>query len=209
MTSSTDEPRRNGRTGWAVLLIAALASAIAAPVFAIKGDLTSLLAIAIALVSGGTAWFATARLRPWSRTSAWALLVVVAIAFVSSMGMKSLWLSVYGESLNGCVVTKESSHTPRRSPTYFWNDLKCGSQQITYYPSSGHSTKPVGEKVDLVVDRTALGGYAEPDKVKPLFSALVGVAGVAGAVFAGLVLWWPARKPSKRPQKPQVDRGFL
>ncbi|MDX8053573.1 hypothetical protein SK571_29735 [Lentzea sp. BCCO 10_0798] len=209
MTSSADQPRRKGRNSWAALLAAALACAIAAPVLAMKGDLTSLIAITIALASGGTAWFATARLRPWSRTTAWAMLVVVAIAFVSSMGMKSLWLSVHGEPANGCVVTKESSHTPRRSPTYFWNELSCGSSQITYRPSPGHSAKKVGERIDLVVDPTGLAGYAEPDTIKPWVSALVGLATAAGVVHVGLVLWWPARRREKKAAKPEVDRGFL
>ncbi|MDX8030961.1 hypothetical protein SK803_12095 [Lentzea sp. BCCO 10_0856] len=174
-----------------------------------NGDLTSLLAIAVALACGAAAWFATKKLRPWSQSSAWALLVVIAIAFVSSFGMKSLWLSAFGEPENNCVVTKQSSHTPRRSPTYFWNDLSCGTRQITYRPSPGHTTKPVGERIDLVVDSKGIAGYAEPDTIKPMISALVGVAALAGFGFIASVLWWPPKKPKKRPDKPKLERGFL
>lgn len=194
---------------WTALLVAALGCAIAAPLLAMKGDLTSLVAIAIALVCGAAAWFATQRLRPWSRASVWALLVVVAIAFVSSLGIKSLWLSAFGEPASNCVVTEHSSHTPRRSPTYYWNELSCGSLQIRYRPSPGYSTKPVGERIDLVIDRTGLAGHAEPGTIKPLTSSLVGLAVLSSVVYVALVLWWPARKPKKRPDKPKVDRGFL
>jgi hypothetical protein len=209
VTSSDDQPRRTGQLRWVVLLTAAVGCAIAAPLLAMNGGLKSLIAIAIALLGGAIAWFATARLRPWSNRSAWALLVVVAIAFVSSIGMKSLWLSAYGTPANGCVVAKESSHTPRRSPTYYWNDLKCGSLQIRYHPSSGYSTKRVGERIDLVIDRTGFAGYAEPGTIKPLISSVTGLAALAGAVYVAMVVWWPARKPKKRPDKPKLERGFL
>jgi hypothetical protein len=191
------------------LLSAAVCCAIAAPLVAMKDGATLLLAGVIAVICGAAGWLATKRLRPWSSTSVSALFVVVAITFVSSFGVKSLWLSAFGEKANGCVVTEQSSHTPRRSPTYFWNDLSCGSLQITYRPSPGHSTKPVGERIDLVVDSKGIAGYAEPDTIKPMISALVGVAVLAGAGFIAFVRWWPPRKPKKRPDKPKVDRGFL
>lgn len=206
VTSSDDQP---GRTRWAVLLAAALGCAIAAPLLAMKGDLKSLLAIAIALVSGAAGWLATKRLRPWSTTSAWALLVVVAIAFVSALGMKSLWLSAFGEPVNDCLVTGRSAHTSSRSPTYYRNELTCGSVQLSYRPSPGYTSKPVGERIDLVIDRTGLAGYAEPGTIRPLISSLTGVAVLAGAAYFALVLRWPPRKPKKRPNKPKVDRGFL
>ncbi|MET9625893.1 hypothetical protein ABZX92_00390 [Lentzea sp. NPDC006480] len=209
MTAADDQPSRTGRVRWALLLTMALGCAIAAPLLAMKEDLTALLAIAVVLVCGATAWFATARLRPWSSTSAWATFGVVAIAFVSSVGMKSLWLSTYGEAANGCLVTKRSEHPSRRSPTTYSNELSCGSKQIHYRPSSDYSAKPVGERIDLVIDRTGLGVYAEPGTIKPTTSAVVGVAGLLGAGFVGAVLWWPVKKPKKRPDKPKMQRDFL
>jgi hypothetical protein len=209
VTSSDDQPRHTGRTRWAALLAAAIGGAIAAPLLAIKGDLTSLIAIAVTLVSGATAWFATKRLRPWSSTSAWALLVVVAIAFVSSLGMKSLWLSAYGEPTNGCLVTGRSEHTSRRAPTYYTNELNCGSLQLSYRPGPGYTSKPIGERIDLVIDRTGFAGYTEPGTIKPLISSLTGLAVLTGAAYFTLVLRWPPRKPKKQPGRPKLERGFL
>ncbi|MEU0882209.1 hypothetical protein ABZ345_26630 [Lentzea sp. NPDC005914] len=209
MTSADDQPRRTTRMRWAVSLAMALGCATAAPLLAMQEDLTALLAIAIALACGAAAWFATARLRPWSSTSAWALLVVVAIAFVSSVGMKSLWLSAYGETADGCLVTERSEHTSRRSPSTYTNELSCGSRQIHYRPSPGYTSKQVGERIDLVIDRTGLAGYAEPSTIKPMISAFVGVAGLAGLGFIAVVLWWPAKKPKKRPNRSKLRRGFL
>lgn len=207
MTSPEDRPKSRRR--WVTLLAAAVGGAIALPILAMKDDATSLLAMAIAVICGVAAWLATKRLRPWSRTSVAALFVAVATTFLSSFGMKSLWLSVYGEPANGCVVTERSSHTPRRSPTYFWNELSCGSRQITYRPSSGYTAKPVGERIDLVIDRTGFAGYAEPGTIKPAVSALAGVAGLTGLGLIAVVLWWPARQSEKRPDKQKLQRGFL
>ncbi|GAA3669832.1 hypothetical protein C8D88_102727 [Lentzea atacamensis] len=137
------------------------------------------------------------------------MLVVVSIAFVSSVGMKSLWLSIYGAPANDCLVTGRSEHTSRRAPSYYRNDLSCGSLQIDYRPSPGYWTKPIGERIDLVVDRTGLAGYAEPGTIRPLISAVTGLSVLAGAVYFALVLWWPARKPKKRPDKPKLQPDFF
>lgn len=209
MTSSEQRPGNSGRVRWVAILTVAVGGAVAAPLVSMRDDATSLLGMAIGVICGAAAWLATKRLRPWSRTSVSALFVAVAITFISSFGMKSLWLSVYGEPANGCVVTEKSSHTPRRSPTYFWNELSCGSLQVRYFPSAGYTAKPVGERIDLVIDRTGLAGYAEPDAIKPATSAVVGVAGLAGLGFIAAVLWWPARKPEKQADKPKLQRDFL
>ncbi|WP_189256415.1 hypothetical protein [Lentzea flava] len=86
------------------------------------------------------------------------IIVVAAIAFMSSLGTKSLWLSIFGDTVDDRVVTERSSHTPRRSPTYYWNELSCGPLRITYQPGPGYSTKPVGERIDLA-------DYAEPGTI--------------------------------------------
>ncbi|MFS8096140.1 hypothetical protein LFM09_03280 [Lentzea alba] len=173
-----------------------------------REGLTLLWAILVVLASAAGAWIATKRLRPWSAATGWVVLVVAAIAFISSFGSKSLWLTLFGEPANGCVATEYHSHTPRTSPTYWWNELDCGSRKITYFPSPAYSAKPVGEQIDLVVDPTGFAGYAEPGTIKPLISSLVGVAALAGAAYVALVLWLPERKPKRRPHR-RVDRDFV
>lgn len=42
-----------------------------------------------------------------------------------------------------------------------------------------------------------------------LISAVTGLSVLAGAVYFALVLWWPARKPKKRPDKPKLQPGFF
>ncbi|SER22363.1 hypothetical protein SAMN05216188_10932 [Lentzea xinjiangensis] len=123
-----------------------------------------------------------------------AMVIGIATLFPAHIGGHSLWLATFGETLH-CDVVSVESHTHRTSPTTYSNKLQCGDRQLSYHPSMYRSTQQPGTKMDIVVDRTDVVPYLEPDKVTLGHSLLFVLALLMNGVFIFLVAWLPVREP--------------
>jgi len=157
--------------------------------------LAALVIAVVCAASAGTAWM---KLRPGSSAVVAPPLVVFAVAALSFTGSDSLWLTVFGERTS-CEVVSVNTHTHRRSPTSYSNDLMCGSQRIAArFPEDDEQLGKPGDRLDLVFDRTGVVRELEPAKVTWWRNSLVIAAALAGAGFVVLAVRLPRRKPKKR-----------
>lgn len=195
-----------------LLLAGSLAGMFAASFLALTRAPLALITVPLVGACAAGSWYAQRRVRPKTTKSVLAPLAVILVGVLCAAGSESLWLSAFGETHRGCVVTSVHTETPRRSPSYQYNELNCGSSKVDHYRDARSGYKQVGERVDLVLDRTGFAGYAEPGTVSSLRSSLVGVAVVISIAFVLLTLRLPRRapqRPTRKPSKPQVDRDFL
>ncbi len=166
-----------------------------------------LIALLVVVACAAVAGYALLKLRPGSSGIVAPPLAVFALTALSFVGGDSLWLTALGDRVS-CEVVSVNTHTSRRAPTSYSNDLMCGAQRITsHFPATDDRLGKPGDRVDLVLDRTGVVRVLAPEKVTWWRNLLVPAAAVAGAVFVVLVLRLPRRSPKKRKQ--QVSRDFL
>lgn len=140
------------------------------------------------------------RLRPKGSVDAWIGFMAVFIPLFTYMGGHSLWLTAFGERLRNCEVTSVNTHTHRRSPDSYTNDITCGDRKLVYTPSWGVNAKEKGERVDLVVDRLGFTWNLEPAKVSAGRNLLVPLAAAWGVGSVLLVLKLPRKERQKKRQ---------
>lgn len=198
------------RTRWATLLSAAFTGTVAAGFLAMTTMPLAMVTVPLVLAAAVAAWYSMRRLRPKTTGSFWAPVVLVIVGALSAAGSESLWFTAFGE-LEECGVTSVRTETPRRSPSYRYNELDCGASKISHYLVGGHGHEQVGARVDLVLDRTGFARYAEPTDISPLRNSLVGLSVLVAIVFIVLVLRWPRRKPRPQASRPRrhIDGNFI
>lgn len=148
------------------------------------------------------------RLRPKSSLDAWVGFMALFIPLFTYMGGHSLWLTAFGERLTSCEVTAVNTHSNRRSPDSYTNDITCGDRKLVYTPSWGMKAKDEGERVDLVVDRSGFMLDLEPAKVTTSRNLLVPLAAAWGVGSVLLVLKVP-RKERRKERRARLRGDFL
>lgn len=132
----------------------------------------------------------------------------ISLIIVSALGAPTAWFTLFGEKPTGCVVVDREYNYSRTSASTYDYLITCGDRQYEYNRTTGG--KDVGERVDLVVDRT---GLLEPEFAKVVSATDVWwyVGGIAAvALFIMAVLTVPERKPWQRKRKPAtVHNDFI
>lgn len=101
----------------------------------------AIVAAPVALVSWLALRSCLERLRPKSSVDAWVGFLALFIPLFTYLGGHSLWLTAFGERLTDCEVTAVTTHTHRKSPDSFTNDITCGDRKLVYVPSRGFEVK--------------------------------------------------------------------
>ncbi|WP_157528894.1 hypothetical protein [Nocardia sp. NRRL S-836] len=152
-------------------------------------------ALLVVVACAALAGYALLKLRPASSGIVAPPLVVFALAALGFTGGDSLWLTAFGDQVS-CEVVSVNTHTSRRSPTSYSNDLMCGSQRIaSHFPDNADQLGKPGDRVGLVIDRTGVVRVLAPSKVTWWRNLLVPAAAVLGATYVVLVVRLPRRRP--------------
>lgn len=210
MNATEPSPRRRL---FAVALSLALLGGFAAGFMTSMPGLVPLVAVPVVILCAFVAGYAMLKLRPSSTSLLAAPIAVLVVTGLSVFGSGSLWLTMFGEHEKGCEVVSVNTHTSRKSPDSYSNDLMCRSRRVAdHFPDGGQDElrKP-GDRVDLVVDVTGMVRVREPSGVTWWRSLFAPAAAVSGVAFVVVVLRLPRWKPRKGTsgRKTQLNSDFL